>query len=278
MMWEDVFPDYFVSDFSGAPGGLGYSGAMNPRTPRLGEVVVAAALVVLPLLACKNKDAPADPEAVATAAAPKSTGPCPDGKSVDPGPGELNPAITALKEEQFDTAEKLLETMKTKYPNSASVRVWRAETALLNKKKKYAERADDALVFYEEALKLHDKGCALPETDHYYLRLGFAWAYLRKKDGDGAMKHLDVAKKNWANSPEVFYNVARAQCTKNDVEACSAALEQCFKLAKALKRPTFLREHHSLDEWIERSGTQSEFKPLSYSKRQQIIKAGKGEE
>ena len=226
------------------------------------QVIAAIVLVVGALLACKGKSKEAAPVVETTATAPVSTGPCPAGLSIDPGRGELKPALTALDEKQYDTAERLLENMRKKYPNSATVRVWRAEVALFNKKKKYIERADDAIPYYEEAEKLHDKGCRLPESAHYYLRIGLSFAHLRKKDGEAAKEQLEKAKKNWKNSAEIFYNLARAECRLKDVDACLENFEQCLKIAKALQRPKFLRNHNSLDDWIRRSRTQSEFTKL----------------
>jgi tetratricopeptide (TPR) repeat protein len=250
------------------------------RPRRLLELLVIASLLLAALLACKKKESSDPAPASSVAPKPKSTGPCPDGVSIDPRPGEFNPAVTAFKDKDYETAEKLLDTMMTKYPQSATVRVWRAEAALDNQKSKksYTERADAALGFYEQSLKLHDQGCALPEMEQYYLRMGFAWAYLRKKDADSAMKHLEVARKSFANSAEVHYNIARAECLRKDLDRCETALEECFKTAKALKRPKFLRRHYSLDDWIQRSATQSELKTLPYARRQQVIKRVKGEE
>jgi hypothetical protein len=221
----------------------------------------ALALLVAALLACKDKsgDAPAAPPAPT---APIASGPCPTGMSADPGQGELRPATTAFKEKNYDTAKKLLDTLMTKYPDSATVRVWRGDAALFEKGVNEKNAADNALPFYEDAEKMHDKGCKLPEYEHYYLRMGFAYAYLRKRESASAIKHLTIAKQSWNNSAEIHYNLARGQCLANDVDACADEFEKCLELAKALKRPKFLRSHHSLDDWIRRSRTQSEFPPL----------------
>jgi tetratricopeptide (TPR) repeat protein len=187
--------------------------------------------------------------------------------SEDPGQGEFRPATTAFKEKDYDTAQSLLDKMMDKYPNSATVRVWRGDAALFEKDISEKKAADNALPFYEQAEKIHDKGCKLPEYEHYYLRMGFAYAYLRKRESEDAIKHLDVAKKTWDNSAEVYYNLARAYCLNNDVEPCADNFEKSLEIAKSLKRPKFLRSHHSLDDWIRRSRTQSEFPPLRKSPR-----------
>ncbi|MEZ4223914.1 MAG: hypothetical protein R3B13_23390 [Polyangiaceae bacterium] len=229
--------------------------------------LVAPFAVLIALLACKKSSDELPPPPPPAAPTPVSTGPCPMGKSIDPGQGEFRPAVTAFKDKDYATAQTLLDNMMKKYPNSATVRVWRGDAALFDRKAKYAEAADNALTFYEEAEKLHDKECALPESENYYLRMGYAFAYLRKKDASGAIKHLDIAKKNWDNSAEVFYNLARAHCLNKDVDACAENFEKSLDIAKALRRPKFLRSHNSLDDWIRRSRTQSEFTSLRRDKR-----------
>lgn len=244
---------------------------MSSRT-----LVVATAIVMLALLACKKKSSATTEPMPAPTPAPVSTGPCPMGKSMDPGQGEFRPAVTAFKDKKYDTAQLLLDNLMKKYPNSATVRVWRGDAALFDKKTKYEAAADDAIPFYQEAEKLHDKECTLPESEHYYLRMGFAFAYLRKKDAENAIKHLEIAKKNWDNSAEIFYNLARAQCMNKDVDACADSFEKALEIAKALRRPKFLRTHNSLDDWIRRSRTQSEFPILRRNARySQIIKKAK---
>jgi tetratricopeptide (TPR) repeat protein len=238
-------------------------------------MIFAFAVLLVALLACKEKKA--DP-APAPPPAPVATGPCPSGQSEDPSQGEFKPAVTAFKDQEYETAQRLLDTMAKKYPNSATVRVWRGDAALFDKKVKEKAAADNAIPFYDEAAKLHDKGCALPEYEQYYLRMGYCFAYLRKRAADDAIKHLEIAKKNWSNSAEIYYNLARAHCLNNDVDACADNFEKALETAKALKRPKFLRSHHSLDDWIRRSRTQSEFPPLRKHKRYSQIIAKMKEE
>jgi tetratricopeptide (TPR) repeat protein len=109
--------------------------------------------------------------------------------------------------------------------------------------------------------------------------MDYAYAFLRQKSADDAIKHLDIAKKNWDNSAEVFYHLARAYCLKKDVDACSENFEKSLEIAKSLRRPKFLRSHHSMDDWIRRSRTQSEFGPLRRDRRyREIIKKLKSDE
>jgi tetratricopeptide (TPR) repeat protein len=219
--------------------------------------------VLLALFACRQKKSDPPPPA---SAVPTVTGPCPDGVSVDPQPGELRPAITAAEAKDYATSKKLFENLIGRYPNSATLRVWRGYIALFEADNKdkvaYTKNAEAALRFYKEAEDLQAKGCKLPERDHYYLRMDSAYAHLRLRKPDEAFPHLRVAKENWSNSAEVFYHLARAYCLKDDVDNCVANFEECLKLAKSLQRPKFLRTHHSLDDWVRRSRTQSEFPPL----------------
>ncbi len=249
---------------------------MKPA-PTLRQAAALAAALALPLLACKKK-APAPAPVASAAPRPVSTGPCPDGHSADPKHGELRPSITAFNDKHYDEAKKLLDHLIKDYPHSATLRVWRGDATLFAKhmsdgKKKYQQAADDALVFYKEAEKLHDQECTLPEVEHYYLRMDTAYAYLRKDDADSALTQLAIAKKNWSNSAEVFYTLARAYCLKKDVDQCADNFKQSLEIAKALKRPHFLRVHRSLDDWIHRSRRQSEFVSLRSDKRyHEIIK------
>jgi tetratricopeptide (TPR) repeat protein len=230
---------------------------------RISSVASVALPIAIALLACKGKKPDDAPPPVASA---PPTGPCPGGASVDPQPGELRPAITAAEEKDYRTSKKLFENLIARYPNSATLRVWRGYIALYeadNKDKAaYTKSAEAALAFYKEAEALQEKGCKLPERDHYYLRMDSSYAHLRLRRPDDAFRDLNVAKREWSNSAEVFYHLARAYCLKDDVDNCAQNFEECLKLAKSLQRPKFLRAHHSLDDWVRRSRTQSEFPPL----------------
>lgn len=252
---------------------------MSSMTPF--DRTAGLSLVLAALLACKsNSDKPPPAPAPAPSAATAVTpGVCPGGTSMDPGQGEFRPAVTAFKDKDYKTAQRLLEHLMKQYPNSATVRVWRGDAALFDKGLKENEAAEASIPFYQEAEKLHDKGCVLPEYEHYYLRMGIAYALLRKRSQDDAIRHLDIAKKQWDNSAEVFYHLARAHCLKNDLENCVTNFEKSLEVAKSLRRPKFLRSHNSLDDWIRRSRTQSEFGPLRKDKRyNEIIKKMKADE
>ena len=138
---------------------------------------------------------------------------------------------------------------------------------MFDSKTPLSEAADESLVFYKQALKLHEDGCGLPDYERYYLRMGFGYAYLRKKDGKQALAHLKAAEKEFKNSSGLFYNIARAYCREDNVDQCVAYFEKTLVNAKALKKPDFLRSHYSLASWVSRSRTQSEFVKLRRDKR-----------
>lgn len=234
--------------------------------------VAAVAALLAALLACKSKSEPTPPPPPASTAPVATTpGVCPGGASMDPGQGEFRPAVTAFKDKDYKTAQRLLEHLMKQYPNSATVRVWRGDASLFDKTVKESEGADASIEFYEAAEKLHDKGCVLPEYEHYYLRMGISYALLRKRSADEAIRHLGIAKKNWDSSAEAFYHSARGYCLKSDVDQCVSNFEKALEIAKSLRRPKFLRSHNSLDDWIRRSRTQSEFGPLRKDRRYNAI-------
>ena len=237
-------------------------------------------LAVLALVACAEKKKPAPPAEPVPSASAAPTGPCAADASVDPSQSEMRPAVTAFKNKEYEKAQAAFGDLAKRYPESSTVRVWQGDTFLFDKAAKTeAAAADTALPYYKEAEKLHDQGCRLPEYEHYYLRMDFAYSYLRKRTPDDALLHLEIAKKYWDNSAEVFYHLARAYCLKNDVTQCASNFEKALELAAAFRRPKFLRTHHSLDDWIRRSKTQSEFPPLRKDKRyaEIVAKAAKAE-
>jgi hypothetical protein len=105
--------------------------------------------------------------------------------------------------------------------------------------------------------------------------MGIAYAYLRRKDVARARKSLEVAEKQWANSAEVHYHLARVDCLEKRFDECLARLGRTYELAKSRERPLFLRVHRSLDDWFVRADSQSEFEELrrTRSKEFQALKA-----
>jgi hypothetical protein len=100
------------------------------------------------------------------------------------------------------------------------------------------------------------------EGMHYYMRMGSAYAHLRKHDPERAHAELEVAERNWPDSAEVHYHLARMHCQRPDYDACLAELEKTYALARERKRPLFLRVHRSVDDWLVRAHSQSEFEAL----------------
>ena len=223
------------------------------------SVVVGLALTLAALLACKKKTPP-PPAPSPASSAPAAR--CASGRSIDPPHAELNEAVAVMKAKEYAKAQQLLDALVKKYPDSATVRVWRGDAALFDEKKTELAGADEALPFYGDAEKLHDLGCKLAEMEHYYLLFDSALAHLRKDEAKPALHHLEAMKQQWPDSADVFYNSARAYCLDGNVDKCAADFEQALAIAKALRRPKFLRSHHSVDDWIRRSRKQSEFPPL----------------
>jgi tetratricopeptide (TPR) repeat protein len=182
--------------------------------------------------------------------------------SADPGQADYRPAISAFKDQKYREAQQLLDALLEKHPNSATLRVWRGDAALFDKAADYKQAAETALRYYEAAERLHDRGCTLPESEHYYMRFDAALASLRKGDAAAAIRQLDIAKQKWADSAELHYNLARAHCMKNELGACYENFAKALEIAHTLKRPRFLRSHYSVDDWLRRSKTQSEFPAL----------------
>ncbi|MCA9633698.1 MAG: hypothetical protein KC766_38870 [Myxococcales bacterium] len=238
-----------------------------PRTQRLTRRLgstLALTLVACLLTACE-KDPPPAPAKPAPSDAP--SGPCANGKSDDPPNSEFKPAQNAFHEKEYSRSKQLLADLAKRYPSSASVRVWQGDAALFDSKTPLTEAADQGLVFYQQALALQEKGCRLPDYERYYLRMGFGYAYLRKKDGKRALVHLKAAEEEFKNSSGLYYNIARAYCREDNVDQCVAYFEKTLVNAKALKKPDFLRSHYSLASWVSRSRTQSEFVKLRRDKR-----------
>jgi tetratricopeptide (TPR) repeat protein len=191
----------------------------------------------------------------------------------------MEPAKVAFEAKRYKEAIRQYDDMAVKYPNSATVRVWRAEATLYRFKlsdgrSQYVQAAADALPFYEAAEDLHDRGCRLPDEAQYYLRMGAAYAHLRKGDANKAVAQLENARKAFPDSAEAAYALARASCLLHEVDDCARYFEETLRIARQLRRPIFLRTHRSMDEWIRRSKTQTELEPLRDDRRyQQIVKA-----
>jgi tetratricopeptide (TPR) repeat protein len=215
-----------------------------------------------------SSDRPAPvPSAPPSASAAPRPGVCPDGKSMDPPSGELRTAMLAFRNKDYAKAQQSLDAMARRFPNSASVQVWRGDATLFDKALTETAAADAAIPYYHAAEKLHDGGCKLEDYEQYYLRMDLAYAHLRKSEPDPALTELALAEKQWPDSAEVYYHQARAYCLKEDVDRCADEFEKALGVAKSLKRPRFLRTHHSLADWIQRSRTQSEFGPLRKDRR-----------
>ena len=229
---------------------------------RLNRCCVMAVLFVA--LACRSRGSDDHPQSDEQAAA---TDPCAAGRSPDPSLAEIEEGRALFETRKYAEAIRRFDGMLAEHPASATLRVWRAEATLYQAKltdgkKKYSKAAADALPYYQSAEQLHKRGCRLPDEALYYLRMGSAYAHLRQGHADRAITQLDVARSEFPDSAEVTYALARAWCAKHEVERCLRQLTQTLELAQRLRRPLFLRTHRSVDEWLRRAASQSEFGPL----------------
>lgn len=235
---------------------------------RLGAVLLAFAV---PAAGCRREPPPEERKPAPSAV---SSHPCAQGERVDPPRREIRPAIDAFHAHDYADAQRLLDALAEKYPHSAGVRVWRGDATLFDKALSEAQAAERALPFFAEARRLQDAGCRLRRYEDYYLSMGLVYGYLRRDDPRPAIKELERAASKWPDSAEVHYHLARAYCLLEQIDRCAEEFERCLALAKSLKRPLFLRTHHSVDDWIRRSRTQSEFPPLREQPRyRRIIEA-----
>ncbi|MBN2194387.1 MAG: hypothetical protein JW751_16340 [Polyangiaceae bacterium] len=185
---------------------------------------------------------------------------------------DLDRGLSAFEDKRYRDAQAVLDELAAEYPNSATVRVWRGEATLYEGKLEdgvddYRDAAARALVYYHAAAGLHETGCVLLASDHYYLRMGAAYAHLRLGAPDAALRELDIARATWPDSAEVPYTMARAECARGRIDPCLAEFQATLELARELRRPMFLRTHRSVADWVARSRTQSEFDRLRADSR-----------
>ncbi len=241
--------------------------------------ILTSGLVCVTVVCCRRSDS--DRRAAASATASAEVDPCASGDSVDPPRAEMEPARVAFEARRYSEAIQQFDIMAKKYPHSATVRVWRAEATLYQFKrsdgsKRFEQAAREALPFYQSAEALHERGCRLPDEAEYYLRMGAAYAHLRKRDPQPAAVQLRIARKAFPDSAEVTYALARASCLLDLIDDCARYFEETLRIGRDLRRPIFLRTHRSMDEWIRRSTTQTELESLREDPRyQQIVKAAR---
>jgi len=184
---------------------------------------------------------------------------CDGGESRDPPHQEARPAIQALRAKDYDTAQRLLTELLTKYPESASLRVWRGD-ALLGKES--ADAAQAALAAYTEARDLDARGCKLRERERYFLAVGTADADLRQGQTEAALAILSEAARQWPEAPEILYQRARAECRENKLDVCLADLEAALGASRSGRYPRFSRGHRASEHLSERVEKQPEFAAL----------------
>jgi len=254
--------------------------------------VVSCAFLVLS--ACGRS---ADPQATTQPPAVKA---CPAGYSVDPPRGALEPGIRAFRDRRYGEAQREFSALAAQFPESATARLWLADSVLFDRELDSRVAAERSLPIYEAVGTLHAAGCKLPRRPRYYHLMDAAYAHLRlaslAPEGDPpsapspevggaaalayepghvhrALEFLALATAEFPTSAEVPYTEARARCALSQsthaeseiaaaLTACQHKFADALRLAGQLQRPRFLRTHRSMQDWIVRSRTQSEFGPL----------------
>lgn len=249
------------------------TGVMLGRTAAL---VHLACLMAFAALGCREErktPAPAKPAKPAFL--------CPGGHSLDPSRAELEPGIRAFRDRDYGRAQAIFSELAAQYPKSATTLGWYADAILFDKDRDIQQAARDARPIQKRTRELHEAGCQLPRRPLYYLLMGEAYGALRlARDGHAyvpeelliARQVLEEAAEAFPQSAEVNYNLARTQCAlaqvpseaeaEPHVQACVEQFEAALEIAASLDRPRFLRTHRSVEDWIVRSETQSEFEPL----------------
>lgn len=269
------------------PPGKGELALPEPeRLSRFSAVSLAFLAFSLVLLSACGRAAPVD-EGATKAPAVKA---CPAGYSIDPPRGVLEPGIRAFRDRRYGEAQREFSALADQYPESATARLWLADAVLFDRELDTRVAAERSLPIYDGVGKLHDAGCKLPRRPRYYHLMDAAYAYLRLAQRDGgeadkgapaaekydpvqirkALEFLARANAEFPTSAEVPYTEARARCAlaqagvpaAAEVLACQHKFADALRLAGQLQRPRFLRTHRSMQDWIVRSRTQSEFGPL----------------
>ncbi len=214
-----------------------------------------------------GKSKPKPPLPVASAAAHVL---CEGGESKDPPHQEARPAIQALRAKDYDTAGRLFSELLTKYPESASLRVWRGD-ALLGQDSSDAPTA--ALAAYAEAKALDARGCKLRERERYFLTVGTADAELRQGQTEIALATLTEASREWPEAPEVLYQRARCECVQGKRDTCFEDLASALRGSRSGQNPRFSRGHRASEHLRERAEKQLEFTELRKEPRYKTLLA-----
>ena len=221
---------------------------------------------VFPALGC-GKSKPKPPLPVASASAHVL---CEGGESKDPPHHEARPAIQALRAKDYDTASRLFSELLAKYPESASLRVWRGD-ALLGQDSPDAPTT--ALAAYAEAKALDERGCKLRERERYFLAVGTADAELRLGQTDTALATLAEASRQWPEAPEILYQRARCECVHNNRDACFEDLAAALRGSRSGQYPRLSRGHHASEHLRDRAEQQSELAALRKEPRYKALLA-----
>lgn len=189
---------------------------------------------------CGSDDSSAASDVVssspAPAPAPEPEPPvsCPDGAAVEPPIDEIAPPATAkTTTAQLNHIRRLMK----QYPRSPWLRIEAAKRSLGPPPAGNPVLAQKLL---EEALGLHERGCALTESLEWEARQSLGLALmLQAKNAEAAKVFQEVAAR-WPAVPQAHFDHACALCQLDRVDDCFAAFERALEAADSDERPRFV--------------------------------------
>lgn len=210
----------------------------------------AAACLALALLACgtdareSNGDPPAAPDDEARAVEPSPEdaprGPSGAGAVACEGasddPSQIALFARTAADGDLAAAIRGLEALAGAHPGSATARVRLGELVLRDQPPQPAL----AMRWFDRALALHERGCALADPDLWRALEGAALSRMMQGEYGAAVPLLERSLARWPDVPATRYNLACARCQTGDVDACAEELERL--MAWSGEVPPFLRE------------------------------------
>ena len=99
--------------------------------------------------------------------------------------------------------------------------------------------AERAARWFDRAIELHERGCALGTRDHWAALEGQALTAMMRGDYTASVAPLRASLERWPAMRNTHYNLACALCQTDDVDGCARELEAALV---ALDPPEALRE------------------------------------
>jgi len=209
-------------------------------------------------------ETPQTPPASTPAQTPPATpaaGPapsCPSGASVDPPPNELEPPV-AQGPVTPQARLNQLRYLMTRYPQSATIRV-RAASMQLGPAP--AGNPVEAQRLFQEALRLHDAGCRLPEELEWEANEGLGLAYMMQTSYAAALPVFQQVTSRWPTIPQSRYNLACAYCRLNQIDPCHQAFVEALQIAAANQSPAFITQETDAYHYVNLARQDPDLAPL----------------